>query len=233
MWPSLAPANPRRLQVLPENPALSRWTLSTRQFNRDWEFSWLARNLAPIKWVLPRCAVLCRVPAFQRGRLVGTGWALLARSHVRASGRPKGAELRAGRSPLSPARALAPSTRAPTARRHACLCRNQKIHWVSEPGSASFGVEIANRGQIRFLRKGPSACRISLTISYEVPDVLAPFANVGGRRGCCCCWGAACRGRGRCRGRCRCCCRCRSRRGSMARAGAGDAADGVHHFLPT
>jgi hypothetical protein len=64
-----------------------------------------------------------------------------------------------------------------------CLCRNQKIHWVSEPGSASYGVEIANRGQIRFLRKGPAACRITLTISYEVPDVLAPFANVGGRWG--------------------------------------------------
>lgn len=40
------------------------------------------------------------------------------------------------------------------------------------------GVEIANRGQIRFVRKGPQACSVTLTISYEVPDVLAPFAEV-------------------------------------------------------
>lgn len=56
--------------------------------------------------------------------------------------------------------------------------RNQKIHWVSEPGSASYGIEVANRGQIRFQRKGAAACKITLTISYEVPDALAPFANV-------------------------------------------------------
>jgi uncharacterized membrane protein len=40
-------------------------------------------------------------------------------------------------------------------------------------------VEIANKGQIRFIRKGPQLTSITLTISYEVPDVLAPFANVG------------------------------------------------------
>ncbi|WIA22689.1 hypothetical protein OEZ86_009655 [Tetradesmus obliquus] len=92
----------KSVTVQQDNPALSRWTLSTHQFGRDWEFSWLARNLAPIK--------------------------------------------------------------------------NQKIHWVSEPGSASMGLNINNRGQIRFIRRA-GGCNVSLSISYEVPEVLAPFAN--------------------------------------------------------
>lgn len=29
----------------------------------------------------------------------------------------------------------------------------------------------------RFIRK-PTGCNVSLSISYEVPEVLAPFANV-------------------------------------------------------
>lgn len=94
----------KSVKVLPDNPRLSRWTLSTNQFGRDWEFSWLARNLTPIK--------------------------------------------------------------------------NQKIHWVSEPGSTSMaGVDISNRGQIRFYPIGKDKCKVNLTISYEVPQVLAPFAN--------------------------------------------------------
>jgi uncharacterized membrane protein len=52
---------------------------------RDWEFSWLARNLAPIK--------------------------------------------------------------------------NQKLHWVSEPGSASLGLNINNSGQIRWVTTLDSSCR--------------------------------------------------------------------------
>jgi hypothetical protein len=67
----------------------------------------------------------------------------------------------------------------------------QKIHWVAEPGTASYGVSINNRGQVRFVRR-PGGCRITLSISYEVPDVLAPFANVGG--------GSGGKGRGVCRG---------------------------------
>lgn len=35
--------------VQPDDPALSRWTLSTFQFNRQWEFSWLALNLTPLR----------------------------------------------------------------------------------------------------------------------------------------------------------------------------------------
>ncbi len=38
------------LQIQKDNPSLSRWTLSTYQFNRQWEFSWLAQNLTPLKY---------------------------------------------------------------------------------------------------------------------------------------------------------------------------------------
>ncbi len=52
------------------------------------------------------------------------------------------------------------------------------LHFVTPPRLAVAGLEVANRGQIRFARRGANACNVSLTISYEVPDVLAPFANV-------------------------------------------------------
>ncbi len=88
--------------------SLSKWTLSTHQFNRDWEFSWLAKNMTPLKY--------------------------------------------------------------------------QKIHWRSVPGSVSGslggGLEIQNQGQIRFSRKSDGSCAVKLTISYEVPGALAPFANL-------------------------------------------------------
>lgn len=38
-------------------------------------------------------------------------------------------------------------------------------------------IDIANRGQIRFYRKSPTTCAVKLTISYELPDALAPFAS--------------------------------------------------------
>jgi uncharacterized membrane protein len=96
------------VKVQPDDPRLSRWTLSTYQFNRQWEFSWMALNMTPL--------------------------------------------------------------------------RNQKIHWRSVPGSVggSLGsaLEVQNRGQIRFLRKGPQRCTVKLTISYEVPSAMAPFASL-------------------------------------------------------
>lgn len=95
----------KSVKVLEKDPRLSKWTLSTNQFGRDWEFSWLARNLPPVK--------------------------------------------------------------------------NQKIHWVSEPGSMSMpGVSVNNRGQIKFVNKPPGGCEVTLIISYEVPDILVPFANL-------------------------------------------------------
>ena len=91
-----------------DDESLSKWTLSTHQFNRDWEFSWLAKNMTPLKF--------------------------------------------------------------------------QKIHWRSVPGSVSGslggGLEIQNQGQIRFVRKNDGSCAVKLTISYEVPNALAPFANL-------------------------------------------------------
>jgi len=53
----------------------------------------------------------------------------------------------------------------------------QKIHWRSVEGSNSAGIEVSNRGSIRFFRRTPTSCNVTLTISYEVPDVLAPFGN--------------------------------------------------------
>ncbi|KAJ3702143.1 hypothetical protein LUZ61_005848 [Rhynchospora tenuis] len=82
--------------VLKDKPDLSRWSLKYTVFDRDVEFSWLARNLKPIP--------------------------------------------------------------------------NQKIHWRSLEG-------LPNRGAVRFYPKGASSCRVELTVSYEVPEVLAPVAS--------------------------------------------------------
>nr|XP_010914696.1 uncharacterized protein LOC105040021 isoform X1 [Elaeis guineensis] len=47
---------------------------------------------------------------------------------------------------------------------------NQKIHWRSLDG-------LPNRGAVRFFPKGSSSCRIQLTVSYEVPEILIPVAS--------------------------------------------------------
>ncbi|KAH9786948.1 polyketide cyc domain-containing protein [Citrus sinensis] len=47
---------------------------------------------------------------------------------------------------------------------------NQKIHWRSLEG-------LPNRGAVRFFPKGPSSCIVELTVSYEVPQLLVPFAS--------------------------------------------------------
>ena len=39
------------------------------------------------------------------------------------------------------------------------------------------GLEVANQGSIRFYPRGDDACSIKLTISYEIPGILAPFGN--------------------------------------------------------
>ncbi|XP_074585078.1 uncharacterized protein LOC141840887 [Curcuma longa] len=46
---------------------------------------------------------------------------------------------------------------------------NQKIHWRSLEG-------LPNRGAVRFFPKGPSSCRVQLTVSYEIPEILIPVA---------------------------------------------------------
>ncbi|WCJ22654.1 Polyketide cyclase/dehydrase and lipid transport superfamily protein [Euphorbia peplus] len=47
---------------------------------------------------------------------------------------------------------------------------NQKIHWRSLEG-------LPNRGAVRFFPKGPESCTVELTVSYEVPQLLAPVAS--------------------------------------------------------
>ncbi|CAK0786541.1 hypothetical protein CVIRNUC_009754 [Coccomyxa viridis] len=47
----------------------------------------------------------------------------------------------------------------------------------SSGGSLGSSIDIANRGQIRFYRKSATTCTVKLTISYEVPPVLAPVAG--------------------------------------------------------
>ena len=91
------------VEVQEKDPKLSKWVLKTTQFDRDWEFAWMAQNMAPI--------------------------------------------------PL------------------------QKIHWRSVPGtvqgSLGSGIEVPNRGQIRFARLSAAQTRVTLTISYELPSVLS------------------------------------------------------------
>lgn len=55
--------------------------------------------------------------------------------------------------------------------------KHQKIHWRSLPGTTTGGIEVPNRGQVRFYKKGPNACTVKLTITYEVPGPLTPFAS--------------------------------------------------------
>lgn len=47
----------------------------------------------------------------------------------------------------------------------------------STGGSFGGALDIANRGQIRFYRRGVRRCAVKLTISYECPDVLVPLAG--------------------------------------------------------
>jgi len=86
------------VKIVEEEPKRkSQWTLSTHQFARDWEFSWVATNLTPVKY--------------------------------------------------------------------------QKIHWQANEG-------LNNTGAVRFFKKPEkNKCAVSLTISYEVPQVLAPMGE--------------------------------------------------------
>ncbi|XP_056683978.1 uncharacterized protein [Spinacia oleracea] len=48
---------------------------------------------------------------------------------------------------------------------------NQKIHWRSLEG-------LPNSGAVRFYPRGTSSCLVELTVSYEVPQLLAPVASL-------------------------------------------------------
>ena len=62
-----------------------------------------------------------------------------------------------------------------------CLC----CQWTSDlvaqgstGGSLGSGIDVNNRGQIRFYRKSPTSCSVKLTISYEVLSSALPACPV-------------------------------------------------------
>lgn len=74
----------KSVTVQPDDPKMSRWLLSTNQFGRDWEFSWIAQNLTPIKnqkvigAVMHMCCSATDVPTYyttscQRVRVFNSG----------------------------------------------------------------------------------------------------------------------------------------------------------------
>ena len=48
---------------------------------------------------------------------------------------------------------------------------NHKLHWVSEDG-------VKNKGAVRFTSTRGGGCRARLSIEYECPEPLVPFANL-------------------------------------------------------
>lgn len=38
-----------RIEIVPDDPKQSKWVLCTNQFGRNWELSWRALDLTPIK----------------------------------------------------------------------------------------------------------------------------------------------------------------------------------------
>ena len=56
--------------------------------------------------------------------------------------------------------------------------RYQKIHWKSVKGSmqGSGGMEVDNRGEVRFTKTAQDACKVRLGAQFEVPEPLVPFA---------------------------------------------------------
>ena len=149
------------MQVLPEDKKLSRWTLSTHQFGRDWAFSWVSQNMAPIPlqkihWrsVQVISAHGCYVHMHAALQDV---WDLSCLAALWSQGCLE---------PDAPKCAL-------VWKQHQCILTLQG----STGGSLGGSIDISNRGQIRFYRKTATTCTVKLTISYEVPDVLAPFAG--------------------------------------------------------
>ena len=59
------------------------------------------------------------------------------------------------------------------------MCRDQKLHWSSVDGSmqGTGGIELRNRGDIRFAKRGPDACHVTITFEFEVPGPLVPVAS--------------------------------------------------------
>jgi uncharacterized membrane protein len=56
--------------------------------------------------------------------------------------------------------------------------RYQKIHWKTVRGSmkGSGGIEVDNRGEVRFTKTAADACTVRIGVQFEVPEPLVPFA---------------------------------------------------------
>ena len=150
-------------QVLPEDERLSKWTLSTHQFGRDWEFSWISQNMTPIPlqkihWrsvqvsialyghmTWPEQCTSCDVSMLCEGAAASQACACVSQDSY--------------------------DQRMSSLGQRSCTLQG------SSGGSLGSSIDIANRGQIRFYRKSATTCTVKLTISYEVPPVLAPVAG--------------------------------------------------------
>ena len=97
--------------VQEDDNRLSQWSLETEQFGQTFRFSWLAKNMTPIK--------------------------------------------------------------------------HRLIHWVSVDTAGQSGrgllqgfVNVKNKGEIQFRTLSEEACMIRLVISYQLPEVLLPLADL-------------------------------------------------------
>jgi hypothetical protein len=189
------------LQMSKSDPELSTWTLCAKLMSRKWTLAWLARNRAPI-----RCASLVQSATTQHACLNETccAWdiiaaqvcerwvsALLRGTAPACTGSCGTARLRrcillcvwdiiaAQVYPLCFPAFLSQGAQPACGLRDDQLCRNQKIHWSSVDGSmkGTGGVELRNRGEIRFVKRGEDACHVTITFEFEVPGPLMPVAS--------------------------------------------------------
>jgi uncharacterized membrane protein len=60
------------------------------------------------------------------------------------------------------------------------FCRYQKIHWRALPGSmqGTGGIEVDNKGEVRFQKTSEEACRVKIAVQFAVPGPLVPFASL-------------------------------------------------------
>ena len=150
-------------QVQQDDPSLSRWTLSQDLVGRKWEFSWLARNLEPARFekASDSCLMVWTPERMMSYRAVAY-LRLKGKTCCRSTG-----DLSRGRAVLERLLKL--------------QIGMTQLDWPIKHLQQAIDELIRIllcRGQIDFIRQTPRSCSVTLTISYEVPDVLSPFANV-------------------------------------------------------
>ncbi|MEW5319528.1 MAG: hypothetical protein WDW38_010673 [Sanguina aurantia] len=159
----------KSVKVLENDARLSRWTLSTNQFGRDWEFSWLARNLPPVKntkihWV-------SEPGTSMPGRMVwgaalgqARGLRSLPQTNTDASGmRPHRVQLHPWAAPL------------PGGSRSASPGPRDSHH---PPTAKATVVSESPWGPGESVARWTAGCAVTLVISYEVPDASEALHNL-------------------------------------------------------